>query len=44
MERMMCFAKDVGRVLFHSHNCTKVRFGVASGAMTVAYIATHRFA
>jgi hypothetical protein len=44
MVRMMCFAKDVARSLYHSHNGTKVRFGVASGAMTVAYIATHRFA
>ena len=43
MLRLILFAKDVAETLLREHQ-TLLRFGAATGPVTVSYIATHRFA
>ena len=43
MLRLIRFAKDVAETLLREHQ-TLLRFGTATGPVTVSYIATHRFA
>ena len=43
MLRLIRFAKDVAETLLREHQ-TLLRFGAATGPVTVSYIATHRFA
>ena len=43
MQRLLLFAKDVAQALWEQYR-TLLRFGAATGPVTVSYIATHRFA